>query len=255
MKVRVLGCHGGASLHHRTVTFLIDDRLALDAGSLAGGLTVEEQARVEAVLVTHAHLDHVSDLGTFCDTRAQQERPALVIAGIPETIDALRTHFFNDVLWPDFAQISIGAGPALVFRELALEEPIRLAELTIRPVPVDHSVPSCGFLVSDGEASLAYSGDTGPTERFWEAVNGLSDLKGVITEVSFPNRLEELARVTGHLTPATLQAQLAKLAAPGDVPVFVYGMKPLFVEEIESEMAELGSGNVRILSSMLELQL
>lgn len=254
MKLQILGCHGGSSLHHRNVTILVDGRVALDAGSLATGLTVDEQARVEAVLVTHSHLDHVGDLGTFCDTRSQMERPAVRIAGMAETIDALRKHFFNDVLWPDFARISGADGPALVLQVLALEEPVRMCGMRVTPVSVDHSVPSCGFLVSDGEGTLAYSGDTGPTERFWAVLNELTDLKAIITEVSFPNRKQDLAAMSGHLTPATLRDQLDKLDDGLDVPILIYGMKPAFIEEIESEMALL-DGNVRGLAGVRELDI
>ena len=255
MKLRILGCHGGSSLNHRNVTFLIDDRIALDAGSLAVGLTVEDQGAIETVLVTHSHLDHVGDLGTFCDTRAQMGTRELLIAGMRETIEALKAHFFNDVLWPDFVKISMGSGPTVVLRELSLEEPVRLSGLRVTPISVDHTVPSCGFLISDDAGTLAYTGDTGPTERFWEVLNELTDLRALITEISFPNRMAELALASGHLTPDMLRDQLAKLDDTLDVPIWVYGMKPVFVEEIESEMAGLGNGNLRGLAGHTEVEI
>ena len=56
MELRVLGCHGGETPQHRTTAFLIDERLTLDAGALTSQLTLEDQARIEVVLVSHSHM-------------------------------------------------------------------------------------------------------------------------------------------------------------------------------------------------------
>ena len=254
MKVRILGCHGGASIRHRNVTFVIDDRVALDAGSLAGALTVDEQVAIETVLVTHSHLDHVGDLGTFCDTRAQMAADELLIAGLGETIEALQAHFFNDVLWPDFQKISLGDRFTVRLQRLVPEERVELSGLRVTPIEVNHTVPSCGFLVSDGAGTLAYSGDTGPTDRFWQAVGEERDVRALITEVSFPDRMTELATASGHLTPTLLGAELEKLAGADDVPTWIYGMKPAFVDEIEAELGAMGRTNLRVLSGVGELR-
>ncbi len=98
MELRILGCHGGETPKHRTSSFLLDERVAIDAGAVTSMLTLEEQHRIETVLVSHAHLDHVRDLATMADNRCQQGGPTLVVAGIPETLAVLRQHFFNDLL-------------------------------------------------------------------------------------------------------------------------------------------------------------
>jgi cAMP phosphodiesterase len=58
---------------------------------------VREQ--VSAYLITHPHLDHVSGfiINTAGYTKAKQKR----IAALPFVVDALRTHVFNDILWPN----------------------------------------------------------------------------------------------------------------------------------------------------------
>lgn len=258
MNVRVLGCHGGASLHHRNVSFLIDGRLALDAGTLASALTVEEQAEVRAVLVTHSHMDHVCDLGTLVEVRSQHPGEPLVIAGTRETIAALTEHYFNDVLWPNFAALQLPGGPVMQLRELALEERVDFFGVDVLPVAVDHSVPSCGFIVRGRAAALAYSGDTGPTERFWAALHDVEELRYLITEVSFPDRLAELARVSGHLTPRTFAEQLAKCPRREGLEgleVLVYGIKPTFEDEVLAELSALGRSDVRALKAGESLQL
>ena len=59
MELRVVGCHGGETPKHRTSAFVVDERIALDAGSLTSGLDLKLQFRLQAVLVSHAHLDHI----------------------------------------------------------------------------------------------------------------------------------------------------------------------------------------------------
>ena len=112
MLLRVIGCHGGETPKHRTSAFVLDERLAIDAGSLTSGMDLKAQCKLEAVLVSHAHLDHIRDLATLADNRVQNGCPPLMIAGVKQTIDILKKHFFNDLLWPDFATIPSRKTPA-----------------------------------------------------------------------------------------------------------------------------------------------
>ena len=121
--------------------------------------------------------------------------------------------------------------------EVKPEESVLVNGLTIRPVPVSHIVPTTGFIVEDRRASIGFSSDTGPTHRFWELVNNLPNLKAVITETSFPNELQDLAQISGHLTPQTLDAELEKLKR--DVPVYLYGGKPKHLKAIKKQVAAL----------------
>jgi len=255
MNVRVLGCSGGESLTHRNVSILIDHRVALDAGNLTSALTLQEQTLIEAVLATHSHMDHVGDLGNLVDTRAQQRGPAILVGAMAETVAALRAHFFNDVLWPDFTRLPTPDEPAMELRTLGLETEAEVCGYGVRALAVHHSVPSCGFVVSDGMCAVAYSGDTGSTDRFWEAASGMHNLRLIITEVSFPDREAHLARVSGHLTPSTLAGELRKLGRAGKVPVGIYGLKPVFDAEIRDELAALKLGHVRVLTAGEELTL
>jgi ribonuclease BN (tRNA processing enzyme) len=105
-------------------------------------------------------------------------------------------------------------------------------------VLVSHPVESCGYVVSDGNSSLAISGDTGPTERFWKVLNGVENLKAVLVECSFPNALQQLADISGHLTPTTLEQELAKFDRRG-AEVFLYHLKPAFVQQLKQEVRHL----------------
>jgi ribonuclease BN (tRNA processing enzyme) len=110
---------------------------------------------------------------------------------------------------------------------------------------VSHIVPTTGFLVEDAAGTLAYSSDTAPTDRFWELANKARNLKAVIVETSFPNELQELANVSGHLTPQTLDTELRKLKR--DVPVLLYGAKPRHFARIRAEVRALRRRRVSFL--------
>ena len=46
-------------------SYVIDGKLALDAGSLIRALTFEQQRQVKAVILSHRHFDHTRDLATL----------------------------------------------------------------------------------------------------------------------------------------------------------------------------------------------
>jgi 3',5'-cyclic-nucleotide phosphodiesterase len=249
MNLKVLGCHGGESKKHRTTSFLLDDHVAIDAGAITSALSLEEQRRIATVLVSHPHLDHVRDLATIVDNRCQQGGRPLEIVGIPDTIRALREHFFNDRLWPDFSKIPTDHGPTLVFREVEPETTFEVGGLRVTPVRVHHTIDAVGFFVEDETSSIAYSGDTGPTDRFWERASAMKNLSALLLEVSFPDELEALALASKHLTPALAKQELAKLAAHHrEVPVFAYHVKPVFERETHRDLATVRSHDLRILA-------
>jgi 3',5'-cyclic-nucleotide phosphodiesterase len=248
MELRVLGCHGGETPRHRTTAFLVDDRLTIDAGSLSSQLELGDQARLETVLVSHSHMDHVRDLASVADTRCQLACPPLTVAGSSATIAALRKHFFNDVLWPDFTVIPTPAQPTIVFREIPFGQPIDLGGHVVTAVPVDHTVESAGFLIDDGAGILGFSGDTGPTERFWQALNAAPNVRALLMEVSFPNREQAVATASGHHTPQTLVTDLRKLRRPEDLPTLLYHIKPPYQAEVEKECARLKGLSLQVLA-------
>lgn len=257
MELRILGCHGGETPKHRTSSFLLDDTLAIDAGAITSMLSLEEQHRVETVLVSHAHLDHVRDLATLADNRCQQGGSPLVVVGIPETIAALKRHFFNNLIWPDFSKIPLqgrGERMTVVFEELTPERPLRVGGYEVRGVLVDHSIDACGFIVRSGDEAIAYSGDTGPTERFWEVLKDEPKLRALLMEVSFPNDHHALAKVSGHHTPESLALELGKLdrldgevaAIARELPILLYHIKPVFEHPVERELARITQRNLEI---------
>ena len=246
MKIKVLGAFGSEGLGQRPSAFLVNDRTLVDAGTVAGALTVDEQVEIEHALLSHTHLDHVVGLAFLTDTlAATRARRPVTATSVQPVIEALRAHAFNNVLWPDFSTIPSPETPVLRFRTLAEEAEQRIGDLWVTPVPVDHAVPTVGFIIHDGEVGFIYSGDTGPTQRLWRSARGLRGLKALIIECAFPNRLHGLAAASGHLTPALMQRELDKIVP--DLPIWVFHIKPQFYQETAEELARIDLSSIQIL--------
>ena len=245
MKLRVLGCYGGNIPGHGMTAFLVNDTLAMDAGWVSGALSLKEQVRVKDILISHSHLDHTCTLPFLIDNNFSAAGFALRIYAIPEVIASMKNHLFNNHTWPDFTCLPNDLTPVLKLVEVHPEHPFVVNGLRIRAVHVSHIVPTTGFILEDKQGAIAFSSDTGPTRRFWELVNGTKRLKAVITETSFPNELQDLADISGHLTPATLRHELEKLRQ--DVPVYLYGGKPKHLRTIRRQVKALKHKRLQLL--------
>jgi cAMP phosphodiesterase len=243
VKLRVLGCYGGNTPGLGMTAFLVDDALALDAGWVSEALTLDEQVRVKDVLISHSHLDHTCSLPFLIDNNFSAPGFSLRIHAIPEVIAAMKDHLFNNATWPDFTCLPNDMTPVLKLISIEEETPFEIGGLEVTAVRVSHIVPTTGFVVQDRAGGVAFSSDTGPTERFWQVVDGLDRLSAVITETSFPNELQHIADISGHLTPATLAQELEKLHR--DVPVYLYGAKPKHLSAIRNQLAEIGDSRLR----------
>lgn len=246
MELRIIGCHGGETPRHRPSAFLLDDRIAIDAGSLTSGMDLPAQCALEACLVSHAHLDHIRDLATIADNRCQRGCPPLIIAGTKATLALLRKHFFNGLLWPDFTKIPSAGKPTIEYLVLKPEVVVTVAGYKVRAIEVSHTIECCAFVVEGPNGAIAYSGDTGPTKRLWEVLNSIDPLRAMLMEVSFPNREQQLATLSGHHTPRTLAAELKKYKKAKDLPFLLYHIKPVFQAEVEKECAKIPGLNLTI---------
>ncbi len=246
MKVKVLGCSGGELPGHRTTCFLVDEKLAVDAGALTGSLSLDQLLAIDDIVLTHSHFDHVKDVPLLADLIVGRRKKPVRIHASRACARTLRESVFNDELWPDFTRIPDKQKPVLEIVPFDLSKPFRVGKYRLAPVKVPHPVESVGYVLSDGRASVLFSGDTGPTTRLWQRANAEKRLKALFVELSFPSRLQGLADVSGHLTPRTLAAELDKIERDGP-PVLLYHLKPAFMAELEQELKELRLDNVRIL--------
>ena len=238
MKLQVLGCHGGELPSCRSTCFLVDEVLALDAGALTGTLSLEQLCKVDDIIVGHSHFDHVKDLPLLADLVIGRRNKPVTIHASRECARALREYMFNNALWPDFTAIPTKKNPVLRIQSFRAGSTFKVGAYTVQSVPVSHPVESCAFIVSDSHTSLAMSGDTGPTDKLWKALNKVKNLKALLLETSFPNALQQLADLSGHLTPRTLQTELEKFERNG-AEVLLYHFKPAFLSQLRHELAEL----------------
>jgi ribonuclease BN (tRNA processing enzyme) len=246
MRLKVLGAYGSDGQGQRPSAFLVDDHVLVDAGTVGGALSVAEQTAITHAVLSHAHLDHTVGLAFLADTLAMVAPERSVIAcSIAPVIETLRTHVFNDSLWPDFMAIPNRSTPVLKLRELPEEGEARVGELWVTPVLVDHTIPTTGFIVHDGETGFVYSGDTGPTTRLWQVAREMRGLKALVVETAFPNRLDALARASGHLTPAKLREEMKKM--PADLPIWIFHVKPQLYQETAEELAQIDPARIHIL--------
>jgi cAMP phosphodiesterase len=67
-----------------------------------------------------------------------------------------------------------------------------------------------------------------------------------LIETSFPNRLQDIADVSGHLTPKTLARELDKLAMRSP-RILITHLKPEFRDEVIKELRNFKGHRLRIL--------
>jgi len=247
MEIRILGCYGGELPGYPLCSFAIDKKLLLDAGAVTSVLRLSAQRRISDILVTHTHLDHIKDIPFLAANLVggQVLRPVNIIS-TRQIIKSIQTHLFNDALWPDFTALPSVDSPVLKFIPVEPGFDLAVDDFMVRAIPVNHAVPAVGYIVRKGRSAILYAGDTGPTERIWEEANGLEDLKAVIVEISFPNRLGAAAEDSGHMTPRTLKRELKKLRRR-DIPILLAHMKPQYLNLLRNEIRQLGRSHVSFL--------
>ena len=247
MLVRIIGGHGGVSPGFRATSYLIDGKLLLDAGSVASGIQIEEQANIDHILISHSHLDHISDLAFLADNCfGMKTRPFEIYANSPVR-EAIKTHLLNDVIWPDFTMLPTKENPTLRIHDINPGKELILDDYKILPIPVNHSPGALGFIIERKNVSVIFTQDTGPTDLIWEYAQKVKNLKAIFTEVSFPNALSKVAADSFHHTPATMKEEIKKM--PKEIPIFLGHLKPNFQSQLFKEIAEIGDERITILGS------
>lgn len=249
MKLRVLGCSGGQVPGHRLSCFLVDDSLLLDAGCVTSALDLRAQQKIKHILITHIHLDHVLALAMLADNLYGSCKTSINLWSTAEIIDGLKKFFFNNHIWPDFTRLTDHTQPVPVMklRKLREEKPTPVGDHFVTAVRVHHVVPSFAFFIEHKGQVLLHVGDTGPTEKVWRRAKQHGDLRAVVVEASFPNRLQDIADASLHLTPQTLGREIQKLGN-NKVPILVTHLKPAFRREIMGELRKHKSPHFRILA-------
>ncbi|MFC2027676.1 MBL fold metallo-hydrolase [Chloroflexota bacterium] len=236
MKIRFLGTHNSESTSSRLVSFVIDEKLAVEAGSLTSELTFAEQTKIRWILISHGHYDHITTIPTLAFNNIEH------ITSIYSTLGTLKviSGLMDGVVYPEFSSDDSYLGKATI--DLIPIEPYVTQQIDgykITAVPVNHPIQAVGFEIISNEGSrLFYTGDTGHgLSNVWERVSPQT----LIIDVTFPNRLKTTAEDANHLCPEMLMEELLSFnKIKGYSPeVITIHMSPQLEAEIARELAEV----------------
>ena len=214
MELRVLGASGGVIKTGETTAFLLDQRILLDGGTGVASLDLSEMEQIDALLLTHAHLDHIAGAALMLASVIDRRITPLTIYAPSEVLDVLKVHIFNWQIWPDFSVLPSEDSPVLQYRPIVPGQLFGLDELQIEAVSLSHTVPSFAYFVECAGRAFCFCGDTGPTEKLWQRINERGDIGQIFIELSYPAEEAEIAKVSGHYDLASLALDLNKLERP-----------------------------------------
>ena len=242
MKIQLLpssfDAQGHATPEQRLTCFLIDDSVAVDAGSIAIALTAEQRAKVRDIIVTHPHMDHIASLPIFIDDLYPTLKEPMRIHATREVVDLLERDVFNWNVYPRFSELKNDYGSVMTYIPIPANGKFRVGHLDVTAVPVNHIVPTIGLVVSDGKTQIAFSSDTAETEEFWQVVNNTKHLDALFIEASFPDEMAQLAEVSRHFTPSSLNQELKKLNHNG-MNILAVHLKPTHRDTIIHQLNAL----------------
>ena len=191
-------------IRHRGFVILVDAGPGILGQVLKAGLGIDD---IDAVFLSHFHLDHCADLAPFLFATKYPEftrsKPLLLAGGpgLSRWFDGLRQVFGHSIDLPD---------GYFECRELAAEGQIVLPGIAVAYAPMAHKPESLGYRFCDSTGfSLVYSGDTDVTDALVTLASGADIL---ICEAATPDAM----KAPGHLTPA-LAGELARKAGVGQL--------------------------------------
>ena len=230
---------GQATGDQRLTCYLIDDCVAVDAGSVAIALSDAQRQQVRDIIVTHPHMDHIASLPIFIDDLFASLKEPVRVHATQEVIDSLERDVFNWNVYPRFSELRNAHGPVMQYVPIQVGEEFRVAHLRVIATAVNHIVPTVGLLISDERTTVAFSSDTAETQDFWDLLNRTPHIDALLIEASFPNSMAQLAETTRHFTPASLQRELQKLSHNG-LDILTVHLKPSYREKLIEELKALG---------------
>ena len=225
MKITLLGTgcpvahprRGGAA----TLVETAGARVLVDCGSMVTQRLIEagcRGARIDALIVSHLHSDHLVDFYQLVVSSWHQGRAAPWQVHCPETvaplIEATMAAWQGErELRVAFEQRPTASGLEVACEALAPGRRISIGDLEIEPVLVDHGpvVPAYGFVLRSAGKVAVLSGDTGVCEALIEAGRG-ADL--LVHEVYLHR---EMVLVPGLRDAATVSATASYHTLSGEV--------------------------------------
>lgn len=234
----------GENAHQYATSFVINDRVAIDAGAIGFWQTPTEQAGVRHLFLSHTHMDHLASLPIFLENIAGLSDAPVVVHASAEVQECLRLDVFNGRVWANFLELTHDDKPFVLLQTIRSGEVVEVEGLRITPIAVNHVVPTLGFIIEDPTAAVVIPSDTGPTGEIWARAQATPNLKAVFLEATFPNAFESLAELTKHLTPAGFVHEMQKLARP--VKYYAVHLKARYRDQVAQELLAHRLANVEI---------
>lgn len=229
--------------HHRSAAHLIEAgglRCLVDCGAgTVHGFDEHGVAwqRLDAVVFSHYHTDHIGDLPALLFALKHGVRPArtepLTLVGPPgllTRLEAMADAFGDHVEDPGFPLRTDEIHRRGSWRFEPKERGEGGLRVDFHPTP--HTEASVAQRWQFEGHVVAYTGDTGPPDA--DLVDFLSDADVLVAETSLPDTTD----VDNHLTPGRV-AELATAAEPG-LLITTHVYPPLDPEGIPGMVAEAG---------------
>jgi ribonuclease Z len=226
LKVTMLGTGVGIPQPGRSQAAILvesEQPLLLDCG--AGTLLRLDQIgagaeTLDTVVLTHLHLDHVSDLLALANARFLADLPCLQVYGPDGTEEYIRT---ARSLYPNLSRMDVAV------RELHPMDSISVKGFDIFAEEARHSVTTLAYRLEAEDKIVVYSGDTEPSQRVAALARG-ADL--LVHECSFPEPFD----VTNHSTPKKLGCMIKNQGIKRVILTHLYpqaaGSEDLMAEQV-----------------------
>ena len=234
MKVEILGCSGSVMHGYNTTSILLNRDTLIDAGSVSSVLSEDAVCDIRHILITHSHIDHIKELPFILDTLFSSRAHGVVIWASRQTLEALTRNVFNGMIWPEIRDLNAHKD-VITFREVPPGEFV-IGDFRVKGHPVDHIPGSLCYEVSEGDSTVFFSGDTGFDPALFELVLSRgAGLKAFFVDVSFPDRMEKIARLSRHLTPLLLKEGIDGRMDPS-ARIIAYHIKPKYLDEVVAQL-------------------
>jgi phosphoribosyl 1,2-cyclic phosphodiesterase len=239
VEIQILGAHQLELKGTRLTSLLIDGTLVVDAGGLTSALSLTEQKKIKAVLLTHHHFDHTRDLVTLAANAAYYWQGQLKVYALSYTLDVVTNCLLDGKIYSNFLEYPSKEKPTLILEAIEPHNRKTIARYDVLALPVKHSVPTIGYQItsSDGK-SLFYTGDTTVgISDCWQHISP----QLLIAEVIGPNQYGDWLKKAGHLSAQLLKEELTQFRQlKGYLPrVIVIHIGNLFEQEIKEEVAQV----------------
>ena len=234
MKIEILGCSGSMMQGFNTTSILINGKILIDAGSVVSVLSESKLVGIRNVLITHPHIDHIKELPFLVDALFSSQSHGIRVMGSRTTIEALQTHIFNGLIWPDMAELDVDS--SFLSLDPVPEDWFDLDGIRVKAFAENHIEGSLGYVIGEDGRYALFTGDTGFHQGLFDLIRSLgSDLKACFIEASFPSSMGKIASITQHLTPELIVKGLNGALSPS-TRMIIYHIKPKHMEEVVAEL-------------------